>query len=119
MERMMLGILFFALSGVFLGEHEQITNDLGNFGVHNGTWFPKWRWWNSSNWRYKNPFMQWLMRYPFSFLKDGYHLTVSLGRVFAIAGGSVFVGASVEKVLISVFVGYVVLGIAFNISYHN
>jgi hypothetical protein len=111
--------LIYILAGIVAGETEQIMNDLGGFGIRNGTWFPNWDWWNCNNWKYKNPIIQWLMRYPLSFLKDGYHFTGSAYRVLIIIATAVLFGADFTYTIYAVLFGYILFGTAFNYSYHN
>ncbi len=117
--RIISAAMIYIIAGLIAGETEQIMNDLGKFGLHKGTWFPNWKWWNSNNWKYENPLVQWLMRYPLSFLKDGYHFTGSTYRVLLIVATAALFRASIEQIIYAALFGYIFFGIAFNFSYHN
>lgn len=115
----LLGAVMVFLGGVVMGEHEQILNEQLEFGVRNGTWFPYWKWWNSNNWRYENRTVDWLMRYPFSFLKDGYHFTGTAGILLVFGGTAIYSGAAFWDAAVIAAAGYVVFGTGFNVSYHD
>lgn len=109
-----IGLVLILISGFLSGESENIL-----MYQFNPRWrkplFPNWEWYVSNNWKYDNAIVQWLMRYPLSFLKDGYHFTKSLGIVLFIIGISLL-GL---PIWINVLVGYIILGIGFNIGYHT
>lgn len=121
-------LLSIILIGILFGERNAIQKNQSPWFQWNWfkTRYPKFsRWWVSNNWQYNNKTIQWLMRYPFSFLKDGTHWLES-SIVFLIA---VIIAtyiplvpsyAMLEHYRIELVVGiYVVIGSSFNYSYHK
>lgn len=104
-------ILLLIIAGIFNGEMDTIHHKPEK------AWFKGW--WIENNWHYSNPIIQWLMRYPLSFAKDGWHLckSISIGAFcLALATGFQIVANSI---LVSALIYYVIIGMSFNISYHN
>jgi hypothetical protein len=114
MGELILPISLILISGFLNGESENIL-----MYQFNSNWrkplFPNWEWYVSNHWKYDNAIIRWLMRYPLSFLKDGFHFTKSFGIVLFIAGISLLGLPIVYNVLIA----YIILGIGFNIGYHT
>lgn len=111
---MITGLILTILAGMFFGEAENIL--MWRF---NKKWKVKpllweWDWYVANNWKYDNKYIQFLMRYPFSFLKDGFHFTKTLGIVLLIAGLYFLNFGLIENILLA----YIVYGIGFNIGYH-
>jgi len=72
MSELIFPAILILLSGFLAGESENIL-----MYQFNPKWrkplFPNWEWYVSNNWKYDNAIVQWFMRYPFSFMKDGFH----------------------------------------------
>ncbi len=84
--------------------------------------FPKAPWYVENIWDYtsKGKFIDWLMRYPLSFAKDGFHLVKSLEVLTIIA--LLLIGPTIKlsgNFIVDAIIYYVIYGIAFNIWYHK
>jgi hypothetical protein len=103
----MTTLILIAIIGILNGEMDTIKT------VPHKAWFKGW--WIENNWKYENELVQWIMRFPLSFAKDGWHLLKSICMVL----GAVAVWASpqVEWYYILIYIG--VFGIFFNLSYHR
>lgn len=77
--------------------------------------FPNWKWYASNQWKYENKLVQWLMRYPLSFMKDGFHFTKSLSFVLLICGLS-YLSLPLWALIL---VAYTLYGVGFNGGYHT
>lgn len=111
-----IGIFLLALSGFWFGESENILMYQEN---------PRWlvmpmftfKWYTERNYlrnRINNKFLNWLLKYPFSFLNDGFHSTKSLAIVLLVAGVSLMSFG----IVLNVVIAYIIIGIMFNIGYH-
>lgn len=111
---MVIGLISILLAGFLNGESENIL-----MYQHNKKWKPepmfKWKWYRGNYWKYDNVFVQWLMRYPLSFLKDGFHFLKSLSLVLLTVG----VVLLQLDLFYSVLFAYVLFGIGFNFGYHK
>ena len=99
----MIEIILIFLAGVFLGESESIIKN-------RQTWLG-FNWWIANNWQYKNKVVEWLMRYPFSFAKDGEHLCKSISIVL--------LGYVATMGYDNLLYYYILFGIGFNLSFHK
>ncbi|OIO19433.1 MAG: hypothetical protein AUJ54_06595 [Ignavibacteria bacterium CG1_02_37_35] len=114
-------ILLLTIAGLFKGEHESIVHN--KYGGKHKLWLNS-DWWSGNNWYYKNGFVQWLMRYPLSMLKDGYHFTafvveillIAVPLVYIINGDKLSDSPSISLIVIII---YVMFGFWANISYHD
>jgi hypothetical protein len=96
-----------ALFGILNGQMDVIAT------TPNRAWFDGW--WIANNWSYDNEVIQWIMRYPLSFAKDGWHLLKSLCMVI----GAVALYFAPDKRKWYLIIVYIfVYGAFFNISYH-
>lgn len=116
--QMVIASILVCIGGVFHGEKETIMNNQTGIGLKKSSWFPNWNWWNNNNWHYNNIIIQWLMRYPLSFMKDGYHFTGTVGSIFLYAGVAIAAGASPIEIVYIIIGAYIAQGIGFNFSYH-
>jgi len=118
---LIFSIVLVILSGVLFGERNTIQTipHKSWFGTDKmKTKFPKLsKWWISNNWYYDNKYIQWLMRYPLSFCKDGIHLmeASSLTLLFT----TISININFINVYLQIVILYVIFGTAFNISYHD
>jgi len=60
-------------------------------------------------------FILFLLKYPFAFIKSGFHFTKS----FAIVLFIISIHLLALPLFLSIFVGYLIFGLGFNIGYHN
>lgn len=82
--------------------------------------FPRAPWWVENNWDYsgKGKVVDWLMRYPLSFVKDGFHLTKSLSLVALFT--AITLGMAITDIIwLNVVILYAIHGVAFNFWYHK
>lgn len=127
MLEMVLGILSILLAGTFAAEMQTIWHWRENNNWPRKPWFyrlkdnPRFKkiflWWTSNNWYYEDIVIQWLMKVPLSFLKDGLHLTFSASVVFTIIGSLLL--HNLINIYLLVLLIYTVFGLAFNNSYHD
>lgn len=122
-------LILVGLSGVLFAEMQTIWHNQVNKNWPRKTWFhflkdnPKWKWlydwWTNNNWdnRDKGKIMDWLLRVPLSFLKDGLHFTFSLGIVLLLTPFVYHVSPEVPF-LIKEALLFAIVGIGFNFSYH-
>lgn len=98
-------------SGILFGEAERLYQGKGG-------WLDS-PWYTGNNWQYDNPTVQWLMRYPFSFAKDGYHFTKS-AAMFTASYALALNWKLVKSwgTFTNAIIYYIITGIAFNLSYH-
>lgn len=87
------------------------------------TWecfFPLAPWYIENIWDYtsKGKVVDWLMRYPLSFLKDGFHATKSLSIILLMVAVSLSI-PMFTNVFANVIFLYVIYGTAFNFRYHK
>jgi hypothetical protein len=97
-------LVILALVGTLLSETETI------YRKHRKTWFPNWEWWNARSKVYDNKIVHWLMLYPLSFLRDGFHFTKSLAIVLLLI-------AIFQTDIVNIVIGYTTMGIFFNLFY--
>lgn len=114
MTELIISSILILIAGFLSGESENIL-----MYQYNKNWrkplFPNWSWYINNNWQYNGVIIQWLMRYPLSFMKDGFHFTKSLGIVIFIIGISLLG----MPIYINVLLAYIILGIGFNLGYHT
>jgi len=72
-------------------------------------------WYNGNKWQYSNPIIQFLMRYPFAFLKSGFHFVKSLAIVLFIIG---LYFVQIQSWEVHLLINYIVFSIGFNIRMH-
>ena len=104
-------ILCYILSGILDGERDTIVYKVGS------SWF-KGGYWTEGNYmlrRFKNPIILWLLKKPFSFLNNGWHLCKSTSLVFLILPFAI-INPYLDWYLF-VIAFYIYYGIVFNISY--
>lgn len=117
----LITLLLVILSGILFGERNTIQTkpNISWFGTEKiKLKYPKIsKWWISNNWYYENKYIQWLMRYPLSFCKDGIHLmeASSLTLLFT----AVSINVDFINVYLQIVILYVVFGTGFNASYHD
>ena len=110
-EYIIISILWF-LAGVLQAEQETIIKKYAK------TWISG-DWWNNNNWKYDNPFWQFMFRYPLSFMKDGEHFTKSLALILLAISVSIILFVVWWQVVLCVIALYVIAGIGFNVSFHD
>jgi len=112
---MIIGLLIVLLSGFLFCEAEIIhlykTKKAFKIPLFKNPYI----WYNSNNWLYSSDFVQFLMRYPFAFLKDGFHSVKSLAIVLFIIG---LYFVQIESWEVHLLINYVVFSIGFNIRMH-
>ena len=119
---LVIAFWLFVFSALFTAEQERI---LGGKPLFRN------KWWARNNWYWSNKYMQWIMRYPLSFLKDGWHfcktsaiVTHTFGVIFATVGTlNLVYGYSivieVEFIYTLTLTIYIVSGIFFSYLYHR
>ena len=82
---------------------------------------PKKAWFKTEYWLSKKNISErsWLYKYPLSFMWDGWHLLESIKIVCLYAIVGVGLQLSIEYVLLTILIGYVVNGCIFEYFYQN
>lgn len=107
-------LILWLIAGVLFAEQETL------YKKYARAWFPKAPWWISNNWKYENPIVQWLMRYPLARFKDGEHFVKGLG-LDALAA-SVIIAAALPfwyEGMLAWLVLQIAYGVGFNASFHD
>jgi len=84
------------------------------------SFFPRAPWYIENIWDYtsKGKIIDWLMRYPFSFFKDGFHATKSLSIILLMIAISLNIPVF-TNIFVNVIFLYAIYGAAFNFRYHK
>ncbi len=111
-------ILCYILSGILDGERDTIVYKVGS------SWF-KGGYWTEGNYmlkRFKNPVILWLLKKPFSFMIDGWHLLKSVSILLLIFPAwyiAWLLSPEAFNPYLITLITYFIIGTAFNYSYHD
>lgn len=112
-----------ALGGIMHGENQTIIGRYKGAFLENNTWFPMWDWWNQVSKQYDNPFINWLVKYPFAIFRDGFHFTSGIAWWLVTVVPSTYLMVDMNFEWYFIILGHLeimlIYGIFANISLHD